>query len=305
MRGLDQGGARKTARPRKSRRVRDASVAGGAVATMPWSTACRPRSCNSRRIPSWPGRAIFETTRGNLDASVETQLHEIEQGLTDRLDARHEHTHLSISRRTSSNWNRSTDAAHGRGGGIDGTGSGLARSRRRDRRFLRNPHFSRPHHPHRRWSGSATAACSRCRSKKPAALQLGDTVVARRRQRAGRGRDRTAGPRARRFRPADGRRTRRSQSESFYDLYRHPAARSIASTSPSRWSRAFASIDSMLPCGKGQRIGIFGGSGVGKSTLLGRHVAPQLRRRNGDRADRRAQPRSARVSSNTNLAPEG
>ena len=28
-------------------------------------------------------------------------------------------------------------------------------------------------------------------------------------------------------------------------------------------------IDSMLPCGKGQRIGIFGGSGVGKSTLLG------------------------------------
>src|SRR6185437_7439089 len=28
-------------------------------------------------------------------------------------------------------------------------------------------------------------------------------------------------------------------------------------------------IDSMLPCGQGQRIGIFGGSGVGKSTLLG------------------------------------
>ncbi len=28
-------------------------------------------------------------------------------------------------------------------------------------------------------------------------------------------------------------------------------------------------IDSLLPCGKGQRIGIFGGSGVGKSTLIG------------------------------------
>jgi flagellum-specific ATP synthase len=28
-------------------------------------------------------------------------------------------------------------------------------------------------------------------------------------------------------------------------------------------------IDGFLPCGKGQRIGIFGGSGVGKSTLLG------------------------------------
>jgi flagellar assembly protein FliH len=32
------------------------------------------------------GAAIFETSRGNLDASVETQLREIEQGLTDRLE---------------------------------------------------------------------------------------------------------------------------------------------------------------------------------------------------------------------------
>jgi flagellar assembly protein FliH len=32
------------------------------------------------------GAAVFETTRGNLDASVETQLREIGQGLTDRLD---------------------------------------------------------------------------------------------------------------------------------------------------------------------------------------------------------------------------
>ena len=31
------------------------------------------------------GSAIFETTRGNLDASAETQLSEIERGLTDRL----------------------------------------------------------------------------------------------------------------------------------------------------------------------------------------------------------------------------
>ena len=32
-----------------------------------------------------PGTAIFETDRGNLDASVDSQLHEIERGLIDRL----------------------------------------------------------------------------------------------------------------------------------------------------------------------------------------------------------------------------
>ena len=32
------------------------------------------------------GSALFETSRGNLDASVETQFHEIEQGLVDRLE---------------------------------------------------------------------------------------------------------------------------------------------------------------------------------------------------------------------------
>ena len=38
-------------------------------------------------------------------------------------------------------------------------------------------------------------------------------------------------------------------------------------------------IDGLLPCGKGQRVGIFGGSGVGKSTLLGsmaRHNAADV-----------------------------
>jgi len=35
-----------------------------------------------------PGTVVFETTRGNLDASVETQLREIERGLTDRFRGR-------------------------------------------------------------------------------------------------------------------------------------------------------------------------------------------------------------------------
>jgi FliI/YscN family ATPase len=36
-----------------------------------------------------------------------------------------------------------------------------------------------------------------------------------------------------------------------------------------RLATGIRAIDGLLPCGKGQRIGIFGGSGVGKSTLLG------------------------------------
>jgi FliI/YscN family ATPase len=36
-----------------------------------------------------------------------------------------------------------------------------------------------------------------------------------------------------------------------------------------RLATGVRAIDGLLPCGKGQRIGIFGGSGVGKSTLLG------------------------------------
>ncbi len=55
-------------------------------------------------------------------------------------------------------------------------------------------------------------------------------------------------------------------------------------------------IDALLPCGKGQRMGIFGGSGVGKSTLLGsmsRHNSADV---SVIAHDRGAQPRGARVS---------
>jgi FliI/YscN family ATPase len=58
-------------------------------------------------------------------------------------------------------------------------------------------------------------------------------------------------------------------AESAYDLYQsagNPLDREHI-TQP--LVTGIKAIDSMLPCGKGQRIGIFGGSGVGKSTLLG------------------------------------
>jgi flagellum-specific ATP synthase len=46
----------------------------------------------------------------------------------------------------------------------------------------------------------------------------------------------------------------------------NPLAREPITTAVSTGVRA---IDGMLTCGRGQRIGLFGGSGVGKSTLLG------------------------------------
>ena len=38
---------------------------------------------------------------------------------------------------------------------------------------------------------------------------------------------------------------------------------------PASFETGIKSIDTFIPCGRGQRLGIFAGSGVGKSTLLG------------------------------------
>ena len=59
------------------------------------------------------------------------------------------------------------------------------------------------------------------------------------------------------------------EADAFYSLYRTPESPLTRAHIDEPLITGIRAIDGLLPCGKGQRIGIFGGSGVGKSTLLG------------------------------------
>jgi len=59
------------------------------------------------------------------------------------------------------------------------------------------------------------------------------------------------------------------EKDASYDLFHEPPGPLEREHIQDMLVTGIRVIDSLLPCGKGQRIGIFGGSGVGKSTLLG------------------------------------
>ena len=59
------------------------------------------------------------------------------------------------------------------------------------------------------------------------------------------------------------------RAAAFYDLYAAPPGPLQREPIRDRLTTGVKVIDGFLTCGRGQRIGIFGGSGVGKSTLLG------------------------------------
>ncbi len=58
-------------------------------------------------------------------------------------------------------------------------------------------------------------------------------------------------------------------AEDAYSLYGKPVSPMDREPITKPLVTGVRAIDGLLPCGRGQRIGIFGGSGVGKSTLLG------------------------------------
>jgi FliI/YscN family ATPase len=59
------------------------------------------------------------------------------------------------------------------------------------------------------------------------------------------------------------------QCGEFYEIYREPPGPLQRQAILEPLSTGVRVIDALLTCGKGQRLGILGGSGVGKSTLLG------------------------------------
>jgi FliI/YscN family ATPase len=103
--------------------------------------------------------------------------------------------------------------------------------------------------------------------EEPEGLTLGDAIVARSedaRIAVGRGllgrvidgfgRPLDAGPAVR--------------AEDRYELFAAPRNPMDREHIAERLATGIRAIDGLLPCGRGQRIGVFGGSGVGKSTLL-------------------------------------
>ncbi len=99
-------------------------------------------------------------------------------------------------------------------------------------------------------------------------LQLGDPIVARREEaRAAVGRGLLGRVLDGAGKPMDGKGP--VEADAHYDLFCVPPGPLEREPIRQSLTTGIRAIDSLLPCGKGQRVGLFGGSGVGKSTLLG------------------------------------
>lgn len=104
--------------------------------------------------------------------------------------------------------------------------------------------------------------------EEPGGLQLGDPVCARREDAKAPVGDTLLGRVLDGFaKPIDG--GPPIEPDGYYDLYAAPPGPMDRLPIEQALHTGVRAMDSFLTCGLGQRIGIFGGSGVGKSTLLG------------------------------------
>ena len=118
------------------------------------------------------------------------------------------------------------------------------------------------------------------RAPRPHAVGVGDALLGPRHRRPGPAHRRQGAPRAERVAARPRRAARARSTRQLIDAPLRTGVRAI---------------DAMLTLAKGQRVGIFAGSGVGKSTLLGRDRDARRGRRQRHRAHRRARARGPRV----------
>ena len=213
-----------------------------------------------------PGSVVFETERGNLDASVESQLREIERGLADRM--------RRGSERRKSPGPLSRGAGTGFSAALDRTGDrrrrtagGIARAERGDRRLLRDRNAS-GRRIRTQVIGFRKGRVLSMPLEEIDGLQAGDPVEARGEEARAEVGPGLLGRVIDGFgKPIDeGPPIQAPDAYSLYGASGNPLDREHIVEPLVTGIRA---IDALLPVGKGQRMGIFGGSGVGKSTLLG------------------------------------
>ena len=208
------------------------------------------------------GAAIFDTSRGTLDASVETQLRGNRTRFCGSVQRERDEPRPLIT----ISWPDRDLPLDRSGHGDGGLAGGIHRPGRGSRRFLRDQHQA-GRHIRTQVIGFRDGRVLSMPLEETDGLQLGDPIMARRRCTHG-CRAPAAGPGNRWLRQADGRRGAIEAKEP-YDLYAAAAGPLDREHIGQPLVTGIRAIDSLLTCGKGQSIGIFGGSGVGKSTLLG------------------------------------
>ena len=96
----------------------------------------------------------------------------------------------------------------------------------------------------------------------------------------------------------------RIEAVAKYDLFSTPSGPLEREHITQPLVTGIRAIDGLLTCGMGQRIGLFGGIGVGKSVILGAMWPLYFGRCFRDRADRRARPRGEPLY-RERLGPDG